>query len=219
MIAEPDVALTDYGLTILGAWLAWALPATAGSPAAWRVFFASISVAAAAGGTVHGFFPEDHGAAGTLLWRVALLAIGVTALAAWWIGAGLLGPTPARAVRGVAALALLLYAAVVLAVDDDFRVAIVYYLPATVFLLVVAGRAAWQGREGTAATALGLVVLLAGSWVQWRGLGLETLPLSHNALYHVIEALALLLLFLGARRLLASSGAIGVAAAHGRRRC
>jgi len=218
MIAEPDVTLTDYGLAVLSVGLAWALPrGPRGSPArAWRAFFGAVAVAAAVGGTVHGFFPDPASGPGRVLWQVTLLAIGATALAAWWIAAGMLSTGWGGAVRLAAALALVVYAAAVVAVSDDFRVAIVCYVPATVFLLGVLARAAWRGRDGAAVAALGLVVLLAGSWIQWQGIGLAALRLTHNALYHVVEAVALLLLCLGARRLLAPSGATPTPVVRGR---
>ena len=50
----------------------------------------------------------------------------------------------------------------------------------------------------------------------WRGIGFPALNLTHNALYHVIEAVALLLMFLGARRLLVPTGAMRAGAPHGR---
>jgi hypothetical protein len=216
-MAEPDVTLTDYGLAILAVGLAWGLPSAAGPPAAaWRAFFASVAVAAAAGGTVHGFFPHSGSAAGNLLWRLALLAIGSTALAAWCIAAVALSAGPARALRATAPVALAVYAAIVLVVTDDFRVAVVFYLPAAVFLLGVLAWKAWRGRRGAAPAVLGLAVLLGGSWVQSRGIGLAALNLTHNALYHVIEAVALLLMVLGARRLLVPTGATRAGARHGR---
>lgn len=45
----------------------------------FTVFFASIGLAAWAGGTVHGFFPDPAGPSQRGLWLVTLLAIGITA--------------------------------------------------------------------------------------------------------------------------------------------
>jgi uncharacterized membrane protein YoaK (UPF0700 family) len=108
------------------------------------------------------------------------------------------------------------YVAVVLAVSDDFGIAIAFYLPAAVFLLGVLARDGCRRRPGAAVAVLGLVVLLGGSWVQWHRVDLAALNLTHNALYHVIEAVALLLMFLGARRLLVPTGATRAGAPHGR---
>ena len=109
-----------------------------------------------------------------------------------------------------------LHAVTVLAVSSDFRVALASYVPAALFLLAVLIRAAWRGRDGAAVAALGLLVLLAGSCVQWRGLGLDALRLTADALYHVVGALALFLLFVGARRLRVSPGTPLVAAGRER---
>jgi hypothetical protein len=217
MMAEPDVTLTDYGLAVLSAGLACGLPSAAGPAAtAWRMFFGSVAVAAAAGGTVHGFFPHPGGAVGSLLWMLAQLAVGATALAAWCIGAAALPARAERALRVTAACALAVYAAVVVAVRDDFGVAVAFYLPAAVFLLGALARQGWRGRPGAPLAVLGLAVLLGGSWVQGQRIRLPALNLTHNALYHVIEAVALLLMFLGARRLLVPTGATRAGAPHGR---
>ena len=200
MIAEPDVTLTDWALAVEAAALA-VLVARTPAARAWVMFFGSIAVAALLGGIAHGFFPDGHGAAGIAVWRATLLALGVTSAAA--VGAGadaLLGTPRTRRMTRAAFMMLAVYAGVVLLVTDAFAVAIAAYLPATLFLLMVFVAVHRSTRSaGPLAGAIGLVVLLLGSWVQWRGIGLPALGLGHNALYHVIEMIALPLVYCGAR--------------------
>ena len=87
---EIDVALTDYGLTILFFFVACLLIRNHDydrvSSTWFSLLFLSIGLASGIGGTVHGFVGED-----TLLhsvfWRGAIVCIGVSALSAWMIGA------------------------------------------------------------------------------------------------------------------------------------
>src|SRR2546422_6430208 len=51
------------------------------------LFFGSAAVASLAGGTVHGFFLDVRTLGNAVLWRITLIAIGVTAASAWAIGA------------------------------------------------------------------------------------------------------------------------------------
>jgi hypothetical protein len=201
VIAEPDVALTDLALALEAAVLA----AIAGrsEPGPWVAFFASISAAALLGGITHGFFPEAQGPAGTALWRATLLAVGVTSASAIVAGGQTLGTVRlARCVRRGVLAAFVVYAGVVLFLSDAYAVALVSYLPATLFLLAVFVTAERQGRSRHAlAGAIGIGVLLAGSWVQWHGISLPALGLGHNALYHVIAMVALLLIYVGMRGL------------------
>src|SRR5262249_12769193 len=128
-MAEPDVVLTDYVLAaesfLFVALLAgkWA----AGPLVRWlMVFFACAGVASACGGTVHGFFGDGQSAGYAILWRVAMLAIGVATLANWAIGAYVLcAPRARRAIIAAAFVQLVAYACVVIFVTQDFRAAIV----------------------------------------------------------------------------------------------
>ena len=202
MIAEPDVTLTDWALAVEAVMLA-VLGDRASVPRVWVVFFGSIAVAAFLGGIMHGFFGEGRGMAATVLWRMTLLTLGVTSVAAVAAGAWALRPAgDARALRRSAVVAFVVYAGVVLFLSDAFAVAVVAYLPATVFLLAVF--VAVQRRtlsRAPLAGAVGIGVLWLGSWVQWRGLALSAVGLSPNALYHVIEMIALPLIYGGARGL------------------
>jgi hypothetical protein len=192
---EPDVTLTDFALALECAVFCVLLSRDGASALRrwWIVFFASIGAAALVGGLVHGFFPEPD-PVGATLWIVTMLLIGVTSAAAWSVGA-LLG-LPAgtqQLIRQLAISLLVIYTAVVLFVDDRFMVAIAMYLPATVFLLMRMIRL--RNTPGIA----GLLLIFAGAAVQQLGVGLHPVYFNHNALYHVIQAVALFLLFRSAR--------------------
>ena len=114
----------------------------------FAIFFASIGMAALSGGTVHGYFPGEGSVGHSVLWGATLIAIGVTALCGWIIGAQLyFSESVAVWIRHGAVVLFVLYCGVVLFVSHDFLMAIIYYLPATVFLFIVYGLVYQQGRE------------------------------------------------------------------------
>jgi hypothetical protein len=203
MIAEPDVTLTDYGLAIECALLAAFLYGTPTSAVRMRlyfvVFFCAVGVGALLGGTDHGFLLDKTTRLRAVVWKGTLVAIGVSALAAWQAGALLIAPTPARWIRAGAVVLFIGYLFAV-ARSDAFLVAIVHYLPAVVFLFGVFGWHYVRGRERhylLGAAALSLTLAAAG--VQQARIGLHPVLFNHNALYHLIQAVALLLLFTAAR--------------------
>jgi hypothetical protein len=205
-MTEPDVTLTDYGLAVECAVLARLLDREGQpwAPGRWfLIYFVSVGVAALAGGTVHGFFLDPATLGARLLWPAALLALGVTAWASWAIGARLLASEPvAGRLAALAGVLWLAYAAVVVIASPPFAIAVVHYLPAALFLLVAFLRRARAGDARAArfgAWGVGLTLLAAA--VQQAGLGLHPTLLSHNALGHVIQGLALLVLFRAARGL------------------
>src|SRR5215470_18589794 len=126
-MTEPDVTLTDYVLFAECAAFAWLIarrPSYLMGLRRWTVlFFVFTALAALFGGTVHGFFPET-GSIGRVLWKFSMLAIGLTALAAWLIGAHLLFDDHRHAlILGFAASLTAAYAAVIVFVTDAFWVA------------------------------------------------------------------------------------------------
>ena len=191
MMTEPDVTLTDYGLALECAlFVVLLLRRKSTARRWWVVFFASASLASVLGGTVHGFFNDEAGAAYAVLWPATLIALGGAPLAGWFIGAELL-----KVRRGIAVCAWLLFAVYVvtlLFVTQAFWVAILHYLPPAVFLL--AAFAITRDTRGLA----GILLLFAAAGVQQSGI--EFL-LSVNALYHVVQSVAFLMLFLHAQRI------------------
>ncbi|MEZ5542244.1 MAG: hypothetical protein R3F42_09375 [Pseudomonadota bacterium] len=207
VIAQPAVSLTDFALFIestVFAALLWRGRAVFAHLQVWFVvFFLSLALAALAGGISHGFLEHRHPALDALVWSVTLLAIGLTGLSTWFIGAGLLDESwLTRAIAVLASLLFVLYVAVVLFVDTRFLVAVLYYLPATLFLLLLL---LWRfidtGHFWIFPGISGLVLAVAAAAVQQSGLTLHPVWLDHNVLYHLIQAAAMLLFFLFARHI------------------
>ncbi len=172
---------------------------------AWFVlFFSAISFAGFTGGTVHGFFPDTRSSGYAVLWPATLLAVGTGALAGWGAGASMsFNSATAAWISRLAFVAYLFYAVVVLFVTSNFAVAIVHYLPAAVFLGIMFLLA--YCRQGAPILLLGLLGLLftvVAAGFQHARIGIHPRYLNYNALYHLIQGLALLLIFLAARWLI-----------------
>ena len=209
-LAEPAVVITDYLLALETAAFAVATarrPANKPGLRSWlALFFGSISVAALAGGTAHGFSPQPERRGHRVLWIASYAAIGVTTLATWIIGAEIALPPPvARWVKGTAMGLMAAYLAVTLSGRRRFVVAIVTYIPATAFLLAALMRQYRQtGKQPLLAGVVGSVLTFVAAAVQVRRINLHPHLFDHNALYHAIQGVALALLFIGGRALLDS---------------
>lgn len=206
-MTEPDVAITDYLLGLEASLFAVLIYRSGDASADLRgpfvLFFVATAAAAASGGTVHGFFSDAAAGIGRALWRASMLAIGIVACATWVIGARLLlSDGPALALQWIAVLVAIVYAAVVLMVDDRFSIAVAHYLPPALFLLVVfVLQVVAGGGDSARAGAGGMILTFAAALVQQRRVALHPKYFNHNALYHAIQAIAIGLLFWSARDL------------------
>jgi hypothetical protein len=206
-LLEPDVVLTDFGLAVECAWFTALLcrraPATGRLHPWFAVFFSAVGVGALFGGITHGFFEDPASIASRVLWQATLLAIGVAALACWIIGARLmLAERAAKRVEILAEWMLALYAATILLVSASFAVAVVNYAAGGAFLLVAFVLIYVRRRERHLFSGIaGVALSFAAAAVQQAEIGIPSLNLSHNAVYHLIQAVALLLIFLAARGL------------------
>ena len=208
-MTEPDVTLTDYAIALECAILCVLATRWRTSPPNdalrrwWVVLFASIGAGALLGGTVHGFFLDVQTLGNRILWPATLLALGVTSMTMWFVGAtAALREPRATWLRRAAVAALVAYALVVIFVDSRFVVAIAMYLPATVFLLVTLF--VLYARRPTRALAVGIAGLLltfVAAAVHQLRMPLHRVWFNHNALYHVIQGFALAMIYVGARRL------------------
>lgn len=204
-LTEPAVALTDYALAIECTVIVLLLMRSDASDRTLRlwfvVFFASAAAASLLGGTVHGFFPDTASHARQLLWKATLLTILVTSLAGWSVGASLLFTgRGATIVQGLAIVQVAVLSYVVLFVRPEFLMAIVAYVPATLFILIafiVVYRTRRLPPLRWGIVGLGLTFVAAA--VQRLHLSVHPYYFNHNALYHVIQGVALWMIFLGAR--------------------
>lgn len=203
-MTQPDVALTDYALTIECSIFAYLLiPGRKSSPLAfwYIVFFLSLALASAFGGTVHGFYEEARSTGQQILWPLTMVSIGATAFSGATIGALLqFQRSAARAISGFAALVFLLYCILVLFVADAFVIAMIDYLPVALFLSL-AFLLAYRSTKRPAFMFgfAGMCVTLAAAVVQQARLGLHPRYFNHNAVYHVLQGIGLFMLFITAR--------------------
>ena len=201
-ISEPMTVATDYLLAVLGAWLGWRLvsggrDAGERSRVLWGAAFLALALAAAAGGTAHGF-RETLGAIGYgWVWKLTTFSVGIG-------GAALLSAAVLARLGGAARLAVLALVVAKLAiylawmsVHDGFVYVIYDYAPS---LLAVVLLMAWPGRggplPGAGWAAAGVAVSFLAAAVQASGLTLHR-HFNHNDLYHVIQMGGFYLLYRG----------------------
>lgn len=205
-IHDPDVVFTDLGLAILAVYLGrrlWTAPGQGTLPRAGAVLLWGLASAALWGAIFHAFFPADTTtSAGFAAWIPVVVSIVVAAAAMLELALRILMPRLARRVRrSIVAAYAAAFLAVVLLVDESFGSIVRFYMPALVLLLIAAGRQAIRGRSaGWALIAVGLTASVAAALLQQAEVSLHPVYFDHNAVYHVVQGIALVILYLGFRR-------------------
>ena len=204
-IHEPDVVFTDLGLAVLGAWFAWRL-ASAARPGplgkAPALLMAGLASAAFWGAVFHAFFPEDTATLpGFIAWIPVTLSIVVAAATLLELGLLVLAPGLRQQIRrGLVAAYAGVFALVVVLVDESFTTIVRFYVPALLLFLAAATAQALRGGAGWTLIALGLTLSAGAALLQQFGIALHPVYFDHNAVYHLVQAAALVLLYLGFRR-------------------
>jgi hypothetical protein len=191
---EPDVTLTDYGLAIecmVLAGLIYAYGAQGDALRFWFIaFFIALGVAALIGGTFHGFLGSQSSLGLTVLWP-----------ALWSIGATLIfSERVANWVLWGALFAFGVYVLLILFSSQAFWIAIINYTPAATFLLVAL--LVMYSRNGMSYLLVGvggIVLTFIAATIQHTGISIHPRYFNHNALYHLIQAVALFLIYWTAR--------------------
>jgi hypothetical protein len=203
-IHDPDVVFTDLGLAALGAWFGWRLVSTAGAGALGRtggLLMLGLASAAFWGAVFHGFFPQGTATLpGFIAWAPVTLSIVVAASALLELGLRVLASRVGRTIRRwMVALYAMAFAAVVLLVDESFASVVRFYVPALLLFLLAATARALRDGGGWVLIASGLVVSAGAALLQQLEVAVHPVYFDHNAVYHVVQAGALVLLYLGFR--------------------
>ena len=156
------------------------------------------------GGTFHGFLSNESTWGHRIIWSGTLLVIGVTAASAWLIG-GLLFNKESNFPRWIcfAVISFLRYAFAVIFITQNFLLAILNYLPALIFLLIVVIIKYLDNKESYFLwIAIGILLSFFAAFVQQAKIGINPYYFNYNSTYDLIEAIALFLIFFGAKKLL-----------------
>ena len=203
-IHEPDVVFTDLGLALLGAWFGWQLwTGRRGSLSkAGGVLMAGLASAAFWGAVFHAFFPEETATTpGFLAWIPVALSILVAAATMLELTLRLLVPRlSASRRRTIVATYAAGFAGFVFLVDESFTSIVRFYGPALLLFLVATVRESIHTGSGSWSwITAGLLLSAGAALLQQAKISLHPEYFDHNAVYHVLQGVALVFLFLGFR--------------------
>lgn len=189
-----------------------------GSGRLWTMFYASLAAASLAGGITHTFYDVPGTFEHLFWWDVTLLSIGLTSIYLFCIAYKLWNWNPSKdssqlaltvkkpRLGPIAAIAFYIgFAGFVLTGLRPFLTAIVFYLPASIFLFASIIRLSstkevtFRGTSICGISGMALTFVAAG--LQQAKVAIPALLLNHNALYHIIQGVGLYLLFLYGARL------------------
>jgi hypothetical protein len=204
-IHDPDVVLTDLGLALLGGYLGWRLwkSRDRGAMAAHgAVILWALGSAAFWGAAFHAFFPGGTAtSSGFLAWVPVVLSIVVVASALLDLGLRVSAPRlPAPARLAIVAAYAGAFVAVTLLIDASYGVIVRFYSPVLVLFLVAAlVQAARTRSRGWTLIAISFALSLVAGVLQQARVALHPEYFDHNAVYHVVQGAALVLMYRGFR--------------------
>jgi hypothetical protein len=114
-------------------------------------------------------------------------------------------PGTVERARALALVALAIYVGLVLFEFHQFVIALLLYLPATLLLLtgfVVRWR---QGESFAVDGAIAMVLTLVAGVLQYLHIGIHPVYFNHNAVYHLVQGIALFFLYRAGRKWISSA--------------
>ena len=202
VIHDPDVVLTDLALALLGAYLGWRLwrvPNRGGMTRTGVVIMVALASAAFWGAVFHAFFTTGtRTAAGFMTWVPVVLSILIVAAALLELGLRVSTPRLPPPVRhAIVATYAAVFAAVALLVDASFSTIVSFYAPVVFLFLIAAARQAVRDRDaGWTLIAVSFAISLLAAGLQQARVSIHE-HFDHNAVYHVLQGVALVLLYRG----------------------
>jgi Family of unknown function (DUF6962) len=196
-ISEPVTLVTDYLLAveclIFGVLLFW--KAKNERPILfWSISFFTIALAAATGGTYHGFVQSLSVPVSSTLWKITLYSIGVSTFC-------MLSGMILAALKGKVRTVLLILAAIqflgfviLIGRSYEYKYVIHDYVPA--MAVIVALCILRLNKPYAIWIIAGILISFAAAGIQLSGFTLHR-NFNHNDLYHVVQMIAMYLLYKG----------------------
>ena len=167
--------------------------------------FAFTSLASFTGGILHGFFDSPTKSLHLLFWDTTLLSVGAVAVSIFNLAAELLKLAQQNRIRILAAtvVASIAYCAYVLTGYRNFLTAILFYLPSTVLMFwgIIQSYQRHRTRAGLFGITGMVLTYVAAVIQQIESFYVEPYILNHNSVYHILQGIALYLLYKFSRSL------------------
>lgn len=159
--------------------------------------FLAIGLASAVAGYFHGYLQDGQDELRPLVWRTVVLSLGLASYYMWKLFAFFAFPQRFRRFTDVLIFLLLVGFCYFVTVErDDFLVVVIFYLPA-VALLTISLFAKWISKKDAryAAGVLGLTITIIAAGIQASKFDIHPEYMSHNAIYHLVQAVGLYLFY------------------------
>jgi hypothetical protein len=196
-ITEPVTLLTDYLLAIecliLGV-LLYRRSKNETPILLWSISFFAIGLAAATGGTYHGFVQSMSVSISSALWKITLYSIGISTfcMLSGMILAALKGKV--ETIFLILAAIQFLAFAILITRSYEYKYVIHDYVPAMAVILALC---IYRLNKPYAIWIIaGILISFAAAGIQLSGFTLHK-NFNHNDLYHVIQMIAMYLLYKG----------------------
>jgi uncharacterized protein DUF6962 len=206
IVHDPDVALTDLALAILATYLGWRLWSGSRGQRLQRsgaVLLGALASAALWGAIFHAFFPAGVTTlGGSIVWKAVALSIVVAAATMMDLGLRLLLSRLSTQSRSAVVLTYAVaFAFVVMLLGDSFTRIVYFYAPTLLLLLLAAARQVFRsGTDGWSLILSGLLLSALAAMLQQARVALHPVYFDHNAVYHLVQSVAIVFLYLGWRR-------------------
>lgn len=205
---EPDVALTDFGLALLTLFFFLKTIATPYPSSYYKLtclfFYGSTFLASFLGGMVHGWFIDEKTLAFKILWPLTLVCIGIIGITILQLGlfTAKFSSLVTRTVQLIVVVLFIVYIITLLKGYHKFLLAILFYLPSLLFLFIVLLLLCLQSNSYKPWMLLVSVILsFLAAAIQQLKISIHPTYFNHNALYHVIQGIGLVLFYLGCKEL------------------
>lgn len=208
-IYEFAVSITDLLLFAESSLFATILYQTQSSQLLFRrllvLLFLALAASSLFGAIFHAFFPLDTGTAGGFfVWMLVANSIGVIASTLWAINAlAFMGVRVFKITLPLVAIYNISFIYTMFFIDSEFETIILFYAPPLIVLALVALTKSlrnWDFSWG--GVFAGVILSFAAATAQYLKISPHPEYFDHNALYHLIQATSLAVLFLSFRAVL-----------------
>ncbi len=208
-IYEFSVAITDFILFIGSCLFAYFLYTQKTTQVLLhRLFillFLSLSASSLLGAIFHAFFPEKTSTtSGFVIWILTALSIGITASVVWCInGIIFKGNKSLKIVLPFVILYLLAFIYALLNVDYHFKTIIFFYIPPmAIFALISLVQFLKNHILAWFYLFIGIMISFIAAIIQYLQISLNPIYFNFNSFYHLVQGIALVVIFLSFRSLL-----------------